>query len=774
VIVKGIGPQDAKIMFVGEAPGREEEISGTPFTGGAGKVLNQFLSQAMITRNNCYITNIMQDRPVNNDFGQFYEDKSRKVPSKFLLEGIERLKKEIENINPNVVVALGNEALRAITGLRSITKYRGSILFSTLVPGQKVIPIIHPAALMRNWDWAPLTLVDLERIKVEAESPTHEFTPRLFHKIESISALETEVKAAIEFGEYLSFDIETCNNQISCIGFATSSTYAFVVPIHMFETSNWSATDEKIIWRLVKKLLESDLKKIGQNVNFDMFFILDTVGIRVNNLWLDTMCAFHCVYPELPKSLAVLCSIYTDQPYYKDMIKTDYYKYNALDSMITLECALKIKEELIEFRTWAVYRNIVHPVLNILLDMESNGVRVNLEKKELATLSTNEEIKALQSKWDKAVGHPLNVNSPVKMSEFLYEELGLPPQYKRTTGKVTTDVKALHRLAAKYPSIVFDYIERLRKVRKVYSTYLTATVDSDNKIRCSYVLYGTESGRLASKMSRFGSGMNLQNVPKGICREMIIPDEGCMFISADLSQAEMRVVAWLANDTILINTFESGEDVFNVVASIVFDIRVEDVTYEQRDLAKHISHACNYGMGPMTLSEISGLSYADSKEKLNSYHINFPRIRMWQMEIEAKLRKVRMLETPMGRRRTFFGRWNNALIRAAYSYIPQSTVSDVILMGMIEMDRRLPKSCKILLNIHDEIVIQAPIEPKRCSVINVDPVIINYKCPSFRTNWVQHIKELMVECMTIPIQINDRILKIPVNTKHGYDWNEVS
>ena len=774
MIVKGIGPQDAKIMFVGEAPGREEEISGTPFTGGAGKVLNQFLSQAMITRNNCYITNIMQDRPVNNDFGQFYEDKSRKVPSKFLLEGIERLKKEIENINPNVVVALGNEALRAITGLRSITKYRGSILFSTLVPGQKVIPIIHPAALMRNWDWAPLTLVDLERIKVEAESPTHEFTPRLFHKIESISALETEVKAAIEFGEYLSFDIETCNNQISCIGFATSSTYAFVVPIHMFETSNWSATDEKIIWRLVKKLLESDLKKIGQNVNFDMFFILDTVGIRVNNLWLDTMCAFHCVYPELPKSLAVLCSIYTDQPYYKDMIKTDYYKYNALDSMITLECALKIKEELIEFRTWAVYRNIVHPVLNILLDMESNGVRVNLEKKELATLSTNEEIKALQSKWDKAVGHPLNVNSPVKMSEFLYEELGLPPQYKRTTGKVTTDVKALHRLAAKYPSIVFDYIERLRRVRKVYSTYLTATVDSDNKIRCSYVLYGTESGRLASKMSRFGSGMNLQNVPKGICREMIIPDEGCMFISADLSQAEMRVVAWLANDTILINTFESGEDVFNVVASIVFDIRVEDVTYEQRDLAKHISHACNYGMGPMTLSEISGLSYADSKEKLNSYHINFPRIRMWQMEIEAKLRKVRMLETPMGRRRTFFGRWNNALIRAAYSYIPQSTVSDVILMGMIEMDRRLPKSCKILLNIHDEIVIQAPIEPKRCSVINVDPVIINYKCPSFRTNWVQHIKELMVECMTIPIQINDRILKIPVNTKHGYDWNEVS
>lgn len=770
--VKPIGPLDAKIMFVGEAPGREEEIQGIPFVGGAGKILNQLLSQAMLPRGECYFTNIMMDRPINNDFGQFYEDKSRKVPSNFLLEGIQRLKGEIERLNPNVVVAVGNEALRAITGFRSITKYRGSILFSTLVPYQKVIPIIHPAAIMRNWDWAPLTTVDLGRIKEEAKSPTHKFTPRVYHKIESIPQLKSQVEMAIK-AEYLAFDIETCNNQVSCIGFATSESYAFVVPIHMFETSFWSEADEKVVWKLIRKLLESDVKKIGQNVNFDMFFILSTVGIVVKNLWLDTMCAFHCIYPELPKSLAVLCSIYTDQPFYKDMIKSEYYKYNSLDCMVTYECAMKIKEELIEFRTWAVYRNVVHPVLNILLSMESRGVRVDMDKKELAAASTAEEIKMLQNKWDKAVGHPLNINSPKKMAEFLYEELGLPAQYKRTSGKVTTDIKSLHKLAAKYPSIVFDYIERLRKVRKVYSTYLTATVDRDNRMRCSYVLYGTESGRLASKMSRFGSGMNLQNVPKGICREIIIPDEGCMFISADLSQAEMRVVAWLANDSILINTFESGEDVFVRVASIVFDVRIEDVTHEQRQLAKHISHACNYGMGPMTLSEVSGLSFADSKERLNLYHINFPRIRMWQMEVEAKLRKARMLETPLGRRRTFFGRWNNALIRAAYSYIPQSTVSDVILMGMIEMNRRLPKDCNILLNIHDEIVIQASAVSPSASNYNKimeSPELKRYAIEKR----VESLSALMKECMTIPIRINDRILKIPVNVKHGYDWNEVS
>ncbi len=136
------------------------------------------------------------------------------------------------------------------------------------------------------------------------------------------------------------------------------------------------------------------------------------------------------------------------------------------------------------------------------------------------------------------------------------------------------------------------------------------------------------------------------------------------------------------------------------------------------------------------------------------------------MEIDARLRKVRMLETPMGRRRVFFGRWNAALVRDAYSYIPQSTVSDVILMGMIEMDRRLPKRCNILLNIHDEIVIQIPLEYTH---LPEEPVTV-----LGTGTYVNNIKALMIECMSIPIQINDRILRIPVNTKHGYDWNEVS
>ncbi|GAH52683.1 unnamed protein product, partial [marine sediment metagenome] len=126
--VKPVGPTDAKIMLIGEAPGADEEATGIPFVGGAGKVLNRLLQDAGIDREACYITNIMQVRPVNNDFRNFYEDKSRKVPRDILLEGIERLKNEIIEVSPNIVVAFGNEPLKALTGLQKITKRRGSLL----------------------------------------------------------------------------------------------------------------------------------------------------------------------------------------------------------------------------------------------------------------------------------------------------------------------------------------------------------------------------------------------------------------------------------------------------------------------------------------------------------------------------------------------------------------------------------------------------------------------------------------------------------------------
>ena len=757
MIVKPIGPKHAKIMLIGEAPGADEEATGIPFIGGAGKILNGLLRDAGISREECYLTNIMQVRPVKNDFGNFYEDAGRKVPRDILLEGIERLKGEIVEVNPNVIVAFGNEPLKALTGLQAITKRRGS-LYNIQLNDEcyKVIPTMHPAAVMRFWEHRPLVLFDLKRVLDESESSKSVITPRTWEKVEDIPKLRAYVKDFLKNADYISFDIETCNNQISCISFARTTTFAFTVPIFIYDKSFWTPEEELIVWQLIKQLLESSVKKIAQNANFDMFFLWTTTGIKVKNLWLDTMNAFHDLYPELPKDLGLLCSIYTDQPYYKDTIKSDFYHYNCLDSMVTLECALKIEQELKDFSVHELYHEHTHLILQPLLEMQVRGYRIDMKKKVLAAESTREAIVIKQKQLDEAVGYELNVNSLKQMKSFLYSDLGLPPVTNRKTGKASTDEIALRKLNRAYPNPIFDLVIYIRGQRKLLSTYLEASTDPDGRFRCRYVLFGTETGRLSSKLSWTGTGGNLQNVPKGIAREIFIPDEGKMFMSADLSQAELRVVAYLANEQQFIKVFEAGGDVHRMVASHMFDKAEDKITHKERELGKRIVHASNYGMGAGKLAELSGMSYHESEEKMNLYHVYFPKIRIWHMDVEARLKKTRVLTTPMGRKRMFFGRWNKAMLRDAYSYVPQSTVADLTLRGMVNLYKTFPtfwKGGDLVFNIHDEIVIQIPI---------------------MGGDLLTAAKLLMMDCMSIPIIIEGKTFTIPVGIKVGRNWNEVS
>ena len=773
MIVKPTGPANAKIVIVGEAPGADEERLGRPFVGGAGKILDGMLFEAGIDRRDCYITNVMDIRPVNNDFGEFYEDASRKVASKLLLEGIYRLHHEIYNVNPNVVIALGNEALKALLGETGITKWRGSILRHTHL---KVIPTFHPAAIIRQWEFRPLAVMDLRRALEESSSPTIVPTYRVWKKIETLSDLELHVDQYLKHASYIAFDIETCNNQISCIGFAESEFSSFTVPICMHDKSFWSEQDELQVWLQIKRLLESDIHKIAQNANFDMFHLMSTVGINVKNLWMDTMVAFHCLYPELPKSLAVLCSIYTREPYYKDMIETDYYHYNCLDCMITYECAMAIEEELNEFGMYDFYHKYLNHVIPILLDMQLCGVRVDTKKRALAAEDLKRVVNELQKKLNDAVGRELNVNSSKQMNDFLYRELGLPIQSHRKTGKTSSSESSLKNLAKLAPNRLFDVIIDIRETKKLISTYLEAEIDPDGRFRCSYLLDGTESGRLASRMSATGTGGNLQNVPKGIAREVFVPDEGKMFMAADLSQAEARVVAYLAREQGLIKIFESGDDIHKQVAASIFDKRVDDITKEERELAKHIVHASNYGMGARHFAELTGLSIADAQRRLNLYHIHFPGIRIWHMEVARELKRSRILVTPMGRKRMFFGRWNDELLRDGYSYIPQSTVADIVLKGMININNKLPHGCNIVFNIHDEVVMQVPIKPQYDYAIGFIPDVgstaISHE--EAQTLYHNHLKEFMINCMSIPVEIHGRTLVIPVNVKTGKNWDEVS
>jgi DNA polymerase-1 len=277
------------------------------------------------------------------------------------------------------------------------------------------------------------------------------------------------------------------------------------------------------------------------------------------------------------------------------------------------------------------------------------------------------------------------------------------------------------------------------------STYLT---DEGERIRCSYVVGGTKTGRLSSRESIFGSGTNLQNIPKGVCRRMFIPDEGKVFIEADLSQAEARVVAYLSGEEKLIELFEGGGDVHKQVAAWIYSKDVCQVEGQERELAKRLVHASNYGIGPRTFAHHAGIKEGEARVLLQRYFDTFPKIKEWHLRTQASLSKSKTLVTPMGRKRHFYGRWGDQLFREVYAYVPQSTVADVLNLAMIRFNC-MSVDEQIMLQIHDAFVIQTPKDKVESSIGKLRGAF----------------------CITVTI--NSYEFVIPVGIKVGNNWDNM-
>ena len=751
--VKGEGRLDSKIWLIGEAPGKQEDLKGKPFCGGAGMVLNDLLIRAKIKREECYVDNIMQTRPPGNDFGHFYKDKSRKHPTDALFERQFEVRRMIKEHRPNVVVPLGNEALKAVVMKDGIMKWRGSILGCG---GVKVIPTIHPAMVMRQYDFFPISLFDFKRIKEESLTP--EF-PRGYRDNFIINPTFEQVMGTLDVlhkQPYVSFDIETAGKQIVCIGFGWSKEDAICIPIFYSTNSWWSEEEEIQIVRAIRHLFANpEVNFIAQNAQFDMVYLADKWGVEVRNLWMDTMIAFHTTYPELKKGLDFLCSIYTKRPYYKDMPgtggPTTLWEYNCLDTVVTWESAMEIRKELEEFGTMEFYLNHSHKLIKPLIQMQRRGVRIDLVKRREIEKNLVKDEEDLLDRLHRAIGHPLNPNSPKQMKEFLYEELKLPIQRNRATGNVTADENAIEALARRYSNPVLSLIIDIRKIRKLLSTYIRVELDEDGRIRTGYQLTGTVTGRLSARESVYGTGSNLQQIPRGeLIRGMFIPDKGMHFINADLSQAEARMVAYLSQEERLQRLFERGGDVHKENASIIFKKPLSQVSGEERQLAKTLIHASNYGIGPRTFARYVGIGENEGRDLLNRYYTLYPRIKMWHREIEMELKRTRTLITPLGRKRTFFGRWGPDLLREAIAYIPQSTVSDLLNLGIVRAFPNLPPQWELLMQVHDSVLLQVPVD--------ADPM---------------HVYKFVKHYFEIPLIVHRKRFVIPIEIKVGMNWGKM-
>lgn len=754
--VPGEGSLTSKMWLIGEAPGEQEEKQGRPFIGGAGRVLEGILQEVGIKRSEVFIDNVMQIRPPKNDFSVFYQDKSKKVPTDTLLQGHTRVRELVATHKPNVIVALGNEALFALTGKHQITHWRGSILGCH---GVKVIPTIHPAMVMRQYEFRPMVSLDLSRAKRESLSPSF---PEPYRDKFILNPSFEQVMSTLDFletQEYVAFDIETGNEQIICIGFGWSKEESICIPIFYSNSSWWTEEEELEIIKRVRQLFRNPkVKFIAQNAQFDMIYLGDRWGVEVRNLWMDTMVAFHCVYPELKKGLGFLCSIYTNRPYYKDMpgqvgnTPDVLWKYNCLDTVVTYECAMEIRKEAEEFGTLDFYTRNSHALIKPLIAMQRRGVKIDVAKRKEIDEALTKDEETMCTRLEKAVGHPLNPSSPKQMKEFLYDELKLPPQVDEKSGNLTADEEALDELFKKFNNPVFKLIQDIRRVRKLLSTYIRAELDPDGRMRCSYVITGTETGRLSSRESVYGRGTNLQNIPRGdIVRSIFIPDVGKFFVNADLSQAEARAVAYLAREERLQNLFSSpNTDIHKRNAAMVFNKRVEEITEEERQLAKTLVHAANYGIGPRRFARHIGSNEERARQLLNQYYALYPSIKRWHLEVDGTIKKAKIMRTPLGRARMFFGRWGPDLIREAIAYVPQSLVSDIINMGIIKAFPNLPPEWEILLQVHDSILMQVPIGTPH-----------------------EHIKKFVEHYLQVPVEVNNRMMVIPVDIKVGMSWADM-
>lgn len=767
-IVPGDGPRNARIMLVGEAPASTEVRLGKPFQGRAGEELNSLLAAAGIQRDQCYITNASIEPVLGNKDDFFFKGGI----SPAFARGMQALLQDISEIQPNVIVPLGNYALFALRGHKEIMKWRGSLLWSDMVQ-RKIVPTLHPAALLRGkpdenekaqgglYKMRSAVVWDLQRAKKESFVPQLTYRPRDLW-INPEGAKCDEAIHRLLTAKKIVTDIETFGGlDLACIGFSDGDPEWAV-------TWDYISNPEKR-HAMFKYILESDVPKIGQNMMYDAT-MLDQIGIKMRNIQWDTLIASHVLMPDLPKSLAFLNSIYTDIPYYKEDGKVwkegpngpnlmQYYQYNARDICATAEIAQIQETELVERNLMSVFQRQMM-VFDPLRKATHKGFAVNHETLWRFMQEHEGEYLKAQEDLNKLAGWEVNANSHIQVKKLLYEERNLAG--KRTV--LSTDAPTILDLAARTGDRAPYLIIKVREHRKLLSTYYkTDILSPDGRVRFGFNIAGTMGARLSSSAPLWGTGLNGQNIP-GPARRMFIPDSGYTLLEFDQSQAEAVIVAYLANDPVHIDCFRHNKDVHRVTACLLTGMPTEQwaaipKSEPIRDLAKTCNHALNYNMGPIQLMRTVNELYNPEKPgsiKLdqrtatdirNRYLETRPALPAYWESIRAELRNNnRTLRTPLGFEYQFLDHWSDQLLNKAYSYKPQCTIGDTNNIGICQVLGLRPSDLvlnwkqetaelqrmglEFLLQVHDSTVWQIPTEaveeawPKIMRLLEV-PIMVN-------------------------------------------------
>jgi uracil-DNA glycosylase family 4 len=760
------GSPKAPIWLIGEAPGADEDQAGVPFVGASGRELDRMLSEGGIDPSWCCYTNPYKVRPPDNDIDKIEETGITRAQYE------DQFFEELFEYKPTFIIACGGTSLSLLCEATRdrrdsearISKWRGSLLISEKLPWQHyVIPIFHPAYILREWSDRDVAVFILRRVQEEydfwkAHGKLCPLPERYLIANPSTGEAEDYLNACLNHPGPVSVDIELLARRIPiCIGYSYDRSSA--VSVSLFDG------DQRLLvrlWRLMDRI-HREKAIVGQNWStFDANWVEATgfdSGIRRLH---DCLVRHHVLHPEMSHKLDFQIMQYTRLPYYKDegrgwtmrdgMVKLK--RYNCLDACGTLEVYEEQEKEFDENPNLRrFYNDYEMPLARSFHSIDKRGIFT--DELSLASLRT-EVVRELDEKcvdisknlkgrpvvYSAAMGVKLakalnidskavlNISSVPQLKELLHE-LKIKLKTNRQTNKETTNDDSLNEAFAATGNPVLKNILRVRELNKVLGTYIDARYENGVFYSC-YSVTGTVTGRRASRKNFLGYGSNGQNQPKHSdlgerFQGIFIARPNHIFVYCDQASAEewivQGIIADVSGDVKGINelkeSIRSGISRHARLASAIFGLPIEktnDKECLEYYVGKKVRHAGNYDMqadkmAAVMASEGFPTNVPFCKGVLIKFHEVEPGIRgVFHKYIQVELCKKRILSTPLGRERVFHGLRpygdNSKIFREGYAYIPQSTVGDNNGMAILYCEQNSPGL--VVMDGHDSCLLEVP------------------------------------------------------------------
>ncbi len=527
----------------------------------------------------------------------------------------------------------------------------------------------------------------------------------------------------------LSFDTETTSTntidaELVGLSFAAEAHKAFYVPVPA------DRVEAQKVVEIFRPVYENEsIQKVGQNIKYDME-VLRNYGIELKGKLFDTMIAHYLIQPELRHNMDYLAEVYLGyqtihideligpkgkgQRSMRDLTPEQVYEYACEDADITLQLKNVLEPKLEEVGAKELFWQIEMPLVPVLAEMEMNGVRIDTQSLSETSAQLTQRALDIEKHIFELAGEPFNIASPKQVGDILFGKLRIVEKPKKTkTGQFVTSEDVLQLLRNKHE--IVDEILKFRGLKKLLGTYVDALPKLINPrtghIHTSFNQTVAATGRLSS------SDPNLQNIPvrgedgKEI-RRAFIPDDGCLFLSADYSQIELRVMAHLSGDEHMIAAFREGRDIHAATAAKVYKESIENVSRDQRTKAKRANFGIIYGISVFGLSERLNISRDEAKQLIDGYFATFPRVHEYMEEAKQQARQQGYAETLFHRRRYLPDiNSGNATVRGlaernAINAPIQGTAADIIKVAMIRIFERFRREgirSKMILQVHDEL-----------------------------------------------------------------------